>query len=163
MKLITYFQLTHRLTLLVCLIAVQIKAQSAPFVGANTILLAILLDDQQAYKVITAVLTEQSLSYTSTGNRLLIRSQNNATLATKGLVFEGQLVLNAGVIELTGRMLTAPKGDNLSLSTQGIPIHFAKVRDTVQRVGFIYMDGLAKHLQSALKSSLTYKYQANTI
>jgi hypothetical protein len=163
MKPIVYFRPSHRLALLVCLFAVQTKAQSAPFVGANTISLSILLADQQAYEAITSVLTKQSIAFVSTENRLLIRSQNNSALAAKGLIFEGQLMLNAGIVELTGRVFEKLNGENQPSYTRSIPILFTKGRNSIQRLAFTYMDALAKQLQSALQGSITYKYQVNAI
>ncbi|GAB4053043.1 hypothetical protein GCM10028810_56860 [Spirosoma litoris] len=141
----------------------QTKAQYAPFVGANTILLSTFLADKQAYDAITIVLTEQSLSFTDVDNRLLIRSQSNSTFAAKGLVFEGQIKSVGGIIELTGHVIEGVTGAQLALSTRSTPILFAKNRNSAQRFAFAYMDGLAKQLQSALRASLTYKYQAPTI
>ncbi|GAB3713676.1 hypothetical protein GCM10027592_53090 [Spirosoma flavus] len=153
----------HLFLLLICLVGMRTQAQPAPFVGANTILLSTFLADKPAYAAITAVLTDQSLSFTGTEKRLLIRSQNSSAFSAKGLVFEGQLKITAGIVELTGRVLEQATGENVPLSTRSTPILFAKDRDSGQRFAFSYMDTLAKQLQSALKGVLTYKYQAPSI
>ncbi|MBD2702296.1 hypothetical protein IC229_16705 [Spirosoma sp. BT702] len=149
--------------LTLCLAALPIKAQPAPFIGANTILLSTFLADKPAYSAITTVLTEQSLAFSGPENRLLIRSQSNSVFAAKGLVFEGQIKIMAGIIELTGRTIESTTGANLPLSSRSTPVLFAKDRNSGQRLAFSYMDGLAKQLQSALRSTLTYKYQAPSI
>ncbi|GAB3997084.1 hypothetical protein GCM10028807_41310 [Spirosoma daeguense] len=163
MKHIIYVPTSFRLALFLCLFAGKAQAQYAPFVGANTILLSTFLADKQAHAAVSAVLTQQSLSFTGAENRLLIRSQSKSTFAASGLVFLGQLKINAGVVELTGRLMEVPTDETLPSSTQGTPILFAKSRNSAQWLAFSYMDALAKQLQSALKASIMYKYQVNTL
>lgn len=163
MKYIIYYKSICYIAILTCLVIGQTKAQHAPFVGANTILLSTFLADQQAYEVITDVLASESLTFIPDGSRLLIRSQNRSSFTAKSLIFEGQITLNAGIVKLTGHVLESTTMESTALSKRSSLVLFTKGRNSPQRVAFNYMDALAKKLQVSLRGMITYKYQADVI
>jgi hypothetical protein len=163
MKHIFYLRSSHWLALLVCCISICSWAQSGPFNGANTIVLSTNLADKDAYQSITEVLRSQHISFTADGDVLLMHSESNSTLAGKGYVFKGQLSVNTGIVKLTGRILDTSYQGNESVSDKSVLISYSKSHASLQRMGFVYMDDLARKLQLALQGSIMYKYQKDPI
>ncbi|QIP13930.1 hypothetical protein G8759_15580 [Spirosoma aureum] len=159
MNHIVCFRTGYWIALLICSTTIPLGAQYGPFVGANTIVLSTSLADKDAYLAITQVLTAESLSFSAEKDVLRIRSLPNSILTSKGLVFEGQLWVNTGVVKLMGQLLEGSNGSNGSTVNIAVPITYTKGRTFRQRIGFSYMDELAKKLQTALKGSIAYKHQ----
>ncbi|QHV96973.1 hypothetical protein [Spirosoma endbachense] len=159
MKHIFCFRTGYWIALLICTTTIPSWAQYGPFVGANTIVLSTSLADKDAYLVITQVLTAESLSFSAEKDVLRIRSLPTSILTSKGLVFEGRLWVNTGVVKLMGQLLEGSNDGTGSVVNIAVPITYTKGRTFRQRMGFSYMDELAKKLQTGLKGSIAYKHQ----
>ncbi|GAB3558266.1 hypothetical protein [Spirosoma fluminis] len=163
MKYIFRLQWGYWIAFLVLVSSGYCQAQHEPFRGANMIILSTSLADKEAYQTIMQILAEQPIGVTVNTDGLLIRSGENSSLAAKGLVFEGQLVVNTGIVKLSGRIFDMADKTGGSAAGKTIAIAYTKSRTSLQTIGFLYMDELARKLQAALRGPIMYKYQESII
>ncbi|RIV18412.1 hypothetical protein DYU11_27940 [Fibrisoma montanum] len=120
------------------------------------ILLGTSLADKEALNAIVTVLTEQSISFSIDRNLVSFKAQEKPSAGNDPFVFEGFLSVNAGLVKLTGKMQHAPNG---AQSIRYVPVEYTTSKASLQRLGFLYMDQLAKKLQPVLHGVILYKYQ----
>src|SRR5919199_3888569 len=140
--------------LMLCLVFTASLAQHTPFKGANTIILSTHLADKEAYQTIIQVLAAHDILLSVDNDVLGIRSSTNSSLAKQGLVFDGHLSVHTGIVKLWGRVLDSAYIGSSGTDGKMIAISYAKDRNSWERIGFIYMDELARKLQSALQGPL---------
>lgn len=135
--------------------------QRAPFEGANTIFVTTSLADRQTYEAIEKVLVEQGVLFSATSDGLLLSSQESQFGNYKGAKFIGQLSVRGGLIRLTGQMQAPATEDRPSSDVMVVAAAYqpTKRKESLQRLGFLYLNELAKKLQIALHGVVSYKVQ----
>ncbi|CCH55431.1 hypothetical protein BN8_04690 [Fibrisoma limi BUZ 3] len=149
-------QLNYWLLASMCILSTYSYGQYTPFKGANMILLGTSLADKEALTEIANVLTDQSISFSVDRNLVSFQAKDKSSGGNEPIVFEGFLSVNAGLVKLTGKMQNAASG---SQTVSYIPVEYTTSKASSQRLGFLYMDQLAKKLQPVLHGVIIYKYQ----
>ncbi|SOD81159.1 hypothetical protein [Spirosoma fluviale] len=162
MRRVLCVQRAYLVGLLLTLIFPPAQAQSIPFEGANVILITTDLADKEAYLVAGRVLTEQGILFSAGDDCLLITLPVNTGESGKKTEFVGQLVVNAGLVKLTGTM----QSPNESVSNQPIkvtPLSIGYAKDKrkplLAQEGFLYLNEIAKKLRRPLHGIISYKMQ----
>jgi hypothetical protein len=135
--------------------------QRTPFEGANTVYITANLADGQAYEAIEKVLSEQGVLFSAASDGILISAQNKRFGPYKGATFSGQLGVVGKLVKLTGTMQIPAADGSTETNMTVIPVAYqpAKRKESIQRLGFLYLNELAKKLQPALHGVVTYKLQ----
>jgi hypothetical protein len=152
-------KLVYSLIPLLWAISLVCLGQYNPFKGANRIFITTSLADKETYLLVADQLTQAGITFTAADNGLLIRSEQPTSLGKQQAVFEGKLMVNAGLVSLSGWLRRKEEGKNSATSDQVSPVTYDTAKNSLQGIGFNYMDALAKRLQVALHGVTMYKYQ----
>lgn len=152
-------KLFYSLTTLLWTASLVCLGQYNPFKGANRIFVTTSLADKETYLLVADQLTQSGIAFTAADNGLLIRSEEPASLGKQQAVFEGKLMVNAGLVSLSGWVRRKEEGKSSALPDRMSPVTYDKAKNSLEGIGFNYMDALAKRLQVALHGVTMYKYQ----
>lgn len=132
-----------------------------PFEGANTIYITTSLADKQTYMAIQNVLQEQSLTFSAGRDCLFFTAQERSLTSKDKAVFAGQIWVNGGLVKLVGKMQTQMPAVEGSTNPAVIPAAYqpTKRSESVQQLGFLYLNDLAMKLKPALRGVVAYKVQ----
>jgi len=155
-------QVSFKLVLLIVgLLPAICSAQYNPSKGASRIVLTSNFADKETHQAIRKVLSEEDLVIEPTADGYLIRSTQ--PLTPEGYWFTGMLGVQTGVIRLTGQMTLPEVKSSTSSMGKVVPVVYTQRSTSLQQKGFLYMDDLARRLQSVLHGSLTYEYLRDKI
>jgi|GEM_PF-2719867 len=135
------------------------SAQYGPFYGANMILVGTSYADKEAHQLISQVLTQETINHAIDNGLVTFQVVATSPATGKELLYDCSMRVQAGLVKLTGRLRNEQAGTSQARLTEAgfIPIAYTKERTSHQRLGFTYLDEVAKKVQSALQGVIIYK------